>query len=117
MSEEANTNSTVNETNSTVGAAPAVKWACILAYVLFFLPLVVEGNKEVHRYHANQGLVLLIFSVGFGIIGSIIPILGWFIILPVGEIFCLVCLVMGMINAGNDQMKPLPLIGKITILK
>lgn len=117
MSEETNTNSTVNETNETVGGAPAVKWACILAYVLFFLPLVVEGDKEVHRFHANQGLVLLIFSVGFGIVGSILPVIGWFIILPIGEIFCLVCLIIGMVNAGGDQMKDLPLIGKIRIIK
>ncbi len=115
--------SEMNETNQTtmngetVDSTGAVKWACVLAYLLFFLPLVVDGNKEVHKFHANQGLVLLIFCIGIGIVGTIIPILGWLIILPVGELFCLIVAIIGMINAANNQMKELPLIGKIKILK
>ncbi len=113
------TNEATNETNQATTEENVViaKWACVLAYLIFFLPLVVEGDKTVHRFHANQGLVLLILSVAVTTIGTIIPIIGWLIILPFGGIFCFVLAIMGMVNTGNGKMKELPLIGKIKILK
>jgi uncharacterized membrane protein len=108
------TNQTTNQ-KATGGTGKAVTWACVLAYLLFFLPLVVEGDKKIHRFHANQGLVLLILTVAIMIIG-VIPILGWFIGF-FGGIFVLVLAIMGMVSAGKGEMKPLPIIGKINILK
>lgn len=111
MSEETNTTNVVNETDNTVAGQPAVKWACVLAYLVFFIPLIVEGDKEVHRFHANQGLLILLLNVISGV-------LVWTVFIPIIiGIFCLVLMIMGMINASNDQMKELPLIGKIKIIK
>lgn len=94
------------------------KGISVLCYlgILLLIPLLSKPNSGFVRYHSNQGLVLLIFEILVGILGMI-PYLGWFIIWPVGYIFGLVCIIMGIVNAVNGNLKPLPLIGKITLLK
>ncbi len=88
-----------------------------LAYLLFFLPLVIEPKTEEGRFHANQGLVLLIFGIIVSILGGLIPFIGWLIILPVGSIAVIVFAIMGIISALNGETKELPLIGKIRLIK
>ncbi|MDD2534443.1 MAG: hypothetical protein PHC86_07065 [Eubacteriales bacterium] len=87
-----------------------------LAYLLFFLPLIVCPDSRFGRYHANQGLVLLIVSVVGSMILGVIPVIGW-IILPVFSIAVVVWAVMGLINGLNGYAKELPLIGKWRIIK
>ena len=91
------------------------KLMCILAYLIFFLPLIVIPDSENGKFHANQGLLVLLLSVALSII-AVIPILGWIVGL-VGWIFVVVLIVMGMINANNMEMKELPVIGKFKIIK
>ena len=93
------------------------KTMAILAYFIFFLPLITEAkNSPFAKFHANQSLILFLFVVAVNIIGAIIPFLGWFIILPLGSLAALVFWVMGIINASKGEMKELPLIGGIHIL-
>lgn len=96
-----------------------VKVISALAYlgVLFFLPLVVHPNSKFGKFHANQGLILLLFSVIGSFVGGIIPIIGWFLIVPAVSIATLVFFVMGLVNALNKQEKRLPLIGGFDIIK
>lgn len=89
----------------------------ILAYVLFFVPLLAAPKSPFAKYHANQGLLLLILAIAVNVIGGIVPVVGWFLILPAGTIVVLVLFVMGIINASNGVMKPLPLIGNYTLIK
>lgn len=96
------------EKNKTMG---------ILAYIIFFLPLLSAKDSPFAMYHANQGLLLLLTGIGVSVVGAAIPFLGWFIIGPLGSIFVLVLFVLGIINAVNGEMKPLPLIGKYTLIK
>ena len=87
----------------------------LLAYILFFIPLLAAKDSPFARYHANQGLVLFLC----GLISSvlwIIPILGW-IIAPILSIVITVLAVIGIINALNGKAKELPIIGKFKILK
>ncbi|MCT4620083.1 MAG: hypothetical protein N4A62_11915 [Marinisporobacter sp.] len=93
------------------------KWICVLAYIIFFIPILVDGNNEEYKFHTNQGLNLFIFAFAISIIGSFVPVIGWFIILPIGEIFCLVLAIMGMVNAYNERMKEIPIIGKYRLIK
>ncbi len=90
-----------------------------LAYfgILFFLPLITHPESKFGKFHANQGLLLLIFSVAGTTIGSIIPIIGWFLILPFVTIASLVFFFMGLIGALNKVQKRLPLIGGYTLIK
>ena len=89
----------------------------ILAYIIFLIPLLAAKESRFAMYHANQGLVLFLATMAVTLVGSIIPIIGWFIILPVGYLAVFVLAIIGILNAVKGVCKPLPLIGGITILK
>lgn len=86
-----------------------------LAYILFFLPLIVCPESRFGKFHANQGLLLLITGFAGSIILSIIPIIGW-IILPFFSLAVFIIGIIGLINALNCKAKELPLIGKFKII-
>ncbi len=81
----------------------------IVAYLTWigFLIAVLAGDKEGAKFHVNQALVILLFSLL-----SIIPCIGW-----IWAIFMFVCWIMGLIAAINEEEKEVPLIGKIRLLK
>lgn len=102
------------------------KAMAVLAYIIFLIPLLAAKDSPFARYHTNQGLVLAIAAVAYGIVYSIlstivlaiswrlylvVSILGW-----VSVVFAVLS-VIGIINAVNGRMKPLPIIGGIRILK
>lgn len=97
------------------------KTMAIVGYILpilFFVPLISDGkNSPFAKFHANQQLVLLIAAIVVNIVGGMIPIVGWFLILPVGTIIVLILAIMGIINAAKTEMKKLPIIGGIEIIK
>lgn len=94
-----------------------------VAYIplLFLIPLLAAGNSSFARFHANQGLILTIFTgicavvtklIGF-IIGWI-PVIGWLIdkvVMSVLGIAVIAYIVIGIINAVQGKAKKLPLIG------
>lgn len=67
----------------------------------------LAGDKEGAKFHINQALVILLFSLL-----SVIPCIGW-----IWGIFMIVCWVMGLIAAINEEEKEVPLIGQIKLLK
>ncbi|MBO8172988.1 MAG: DUF4870 domain-containing protein [Bacillaceae bacterium] len=89
----------------------------ILAYILFFIPLLAARESKFAMYHANQGLNLFLTSVIINVVGTIIPLLGWLLILPIGNLFVIILAVMGIIHAAKGETKPLPIIGKYKLLK
>ena len=98
------------------------KLMAIVGYIipiLFFIPLLNEESKKspFAKFHANQQLVLLISAIAVNIVGTLIPLLGWFIILPIGSLIILVIAIIGIINAAKGEMKKLPIIGGFEILK
>lgn len=119
--------STTEEKKNDSGAAPKAdpkdveknKVMAILAYFLFFLPLVTDAkDSPFAKYHANQGLLLLMFSFGAYLVSSMLMVvLIGFLLLPLVGIVSFVFLILGIINASNGDMKPLPLFGGIQIIK
>ena len=87
-----------------------------LAYILFFLPLLTCKDSRFGKFHANQGLLLLIASIVGSILLSIFPFIGW-VILPFFQITVLVVAIIALINAINGKAKELPIIGKFRLLK
>jgi len=87
--------------------------------ILFFIPLISDAkNSPFAKFHANQQLNLLLFWVvgwiasfilAFIFIGFLVMFLVW--------IGGLVLLIMGVINANKGEMKPLPVIGGINLIK
>lgn len=85
----------------------------IIAYLLFFVPLLTEDKDDPFvKFHVKQSILVLIASIAVSVIGGIIPIIGWFLIVPLGGIACFVLWVIGIINAANGEKKELPVIGK-----
>ncbi len=81
----------------------------IVAYITWIGWIVAfcAGDKEGAKFHINQVLVIYLFALL-----GLIPCIGW-----IWEIFILVCWIMGLIAAINEEEKEVPLIGKIRILK
>lgn len=85
----------------------------IVAYVLFFIPLLTDAkNDPFVKFHVKQGLVLFIAAVAINVLAGVIPVLGWTLIAPVGSLATLVLFVVGVMHAVNGEEKELPLIGK-----
>lgn len=94
--------------NKTLG------YLCYLGPLLV-IPLLLKPKSRFLRYHCNQGLMLLIFSVLVTVFDGLAGI-GWLIGIA-GSIAALIWLVQGLMNVKNGVRRPLPLIGEITILK
>lgn len=92
------------------------KAVAAVSYIVFFVPLLVARDSKYAMYHANQGLLLFVFAVAVSVIGNVIPILGWFVIGPIGNIMIIIFAILGIINAASGKTKPLPLIGKFTLI-
>ena len=98
-----------------------------LAYILFFLPLIVCKDSKFGKFHANQGLLLLILSVvgyiAISIITTILATITWrlfgFISLlySIYGLFILAIAIYGLVNGLNGKAKELPIIGKYRIIR
>ena len=128
-----------NTPKGTSMASPTTSWEnpddasqnnamAVLAYILFFIPLLTGDFKTSPfvKFHTNQGTVMFIVALAYGVVCGIlstillfIPFIGWMMILLLGMVWLIypVFMVMGIINVTNGQMKPLPLIGDITIIR
>lgn len=93
----------------------------VLAYfgILCLLPLLAAKDSKFAMFHGNQGLVLLIAEVVLAFGGFILfflPVIGALISFALW-VAILVLAIMGIISAANGEMKPLPIIGDIKLLK
>ena len=78
--------------------------------ILCLIPLLFKRNSPYVQFHAKQGLVILIVWVILWI-GNIIPILGQ-IVWAVGSVVLLIVVILGIVNALNGKMWPIPFLGK-----
>jgi uncharacterized membrane protein len=110
---------------SQSGDDEANKSMAIIAYILFFIPLLAgaHNTSPFVKYHTNQGTVLFIASFAYGIVYGIlalvlvfIPVIGRLLI-AVLPFVPLVLVVLGIVNAANGKMEPLPIIGGVKIIK
>ena len=101
----------------------------ILSYIgiLVLVPILAAKDSQYARFHANQGLVLLITDVIIGAcmrilstVLGIIPFLGSLVAGLISApfvILLLVLMILGIVNACSGEPKKLPVIGQITIIK
>lgn len=100
----------------------------ILAYLglLVLVPIFAAKDSQYARFHANQGLVLLIFGIvanvvirifrfSLFIIPFVAATLSTLLAVAVG-ILELVLTILGIVNACTGEAKKLPVIGGIKIL-
>ena len=105
------------------------KVMAVLAYlgILVLIPILAAPNSKFARYHANQGLVLVIVGVAYTILNTIITsvfyVVSWGLgsiissLLGLASLVFVILAILGIVNAASGKAKELPVIGKITILK
>jgi uncharacterized membrane protein len=112
----------------------------ILAYFFFPIPLLTGAHRTSSfvKYHTNQSIVLFLFVIVYYIIilillglgagvlmaglmsGGSWGLFGFGLIPTLMLLACLIPLILyiwGVINAALGRMKPVPIVGRITILK
>jgi uncharacterized membrane protein len=104
-----------NPTTPVSANKPNVAMA-VIAYILFFVPLLTGDAKKdpFVKYHTKQGLVLFLLAVLLNIIDWVMPFYIWYSINWLLSLGLLVLLIVGISNAVGGKQEPLPLIGKFS---
>lgn len=91
----------------------------ILSYlgILVLIPILAAKESPFARYHANQGLVLLLCEVGFSVASMILSVifaflgplaLLWTLVSWLVSLAFLALLILGIVNAAQGMAKELP---------
>lgn len=85
----------------------ANKTITFLSYIGFLclVPLLARGESEFAKFHAKQGVVLLILWI----IGGILTFIGIGVVIQIATV---VLSIIGLINVNDGKMKDLPVIGE-----
>jgi len=136
-------NSVEDSKKTTNQEAESGKGMAVLAYIIALIPYFAEKKNQFVRYHAVQGMNILIVSAGFGILSVIINRIVWAVTCPdalsclgnvlgggglgaVGLVNLLLGLVwagigilsiVGIVNAAQGKEKEVPILGKVKIIK
>jgi uncharacterized membrane protein len=103
----------MSESTRNVSATPeqieSGKTMAVVSYIIFFIPLLMDDMRKnpFVMYHTEQSIVLLLLNIAAGIVGTLTCGIGLILYIP-----WLILLIMGIMNAANGQMKPLPVIGQ-----
>lgn len=103
----------MSESTRNVSATPeqieSGKTMAIVSYIIFFIPLLMDDMRKnpFVMYHTEQSIVLLLLNIAAGIVGTLTCGIGLILYIP-----WIILLIMGIMNAANGQMKPLPVIGQ-----
>lgn len=88
-------------------------WAFIgYWWILFLVPLLAKKENKFALFHGKQGLVLFVLEIVVWIL-SYIPVIGWFIIGPIGSIICIILAIIGMVKSLQGQYWKMPVLGDI----
>ena len=93
----------------------ASKVSAAFSYVLFFVPLIFQEDRQFARFHANQSLLNLILSTLGAVVLSFIPYVGPFLMIG-QEALCVVWMVRGIILAIRGEAKSIPFVGWVTLI-
>ena len=94
------------------------KVMAILAYIIFFIPLLAAKESRFAMYHANQGTILFLAGLALNLVSGFLAVItfGILFFLPMlAGMVWLVFAILGMSNAVNGQAKPLPVIGNYSL--
>ena len=95
-----------NKTVSIVSYITIIGW--LIAYLVG-----KDKLDALSKYHLRQSLGLAIVAFIFGIVINILVVISPFLgMLGIVNIAFLILMIIGIINANSEQMKPLPIIGK-----
>lgn len=86
-----------------------------LGYLFFFIPLTMHPESKFARYHANQGMILLLWMTLGVMLFSRVPYVGPFLVV-LAIVFGIFCAVRGIITAARCQAKHIPLLGRLILI-
>lgn len=97
----------------------------ILSYLgfLVLIPILLDRKSPYVKFHANQGLILLVAELIAAVISTVlwfIPVAGLVLSLVIGlplYLATVVLMVIGIINAYGGKAKKLPILGEFELLK
>lgn len=92
--------------NKTIGI---VAYLTVIGLLIAFI-LNQEKKDAFGTYHIRQALGITVCGITLSFI-AIIPILGW-IVAILGSLLLFVMWIVGLINAVNGNMKPVPVLGE-----
>lgn len=98
----------IRQLNITPEEINSGKTMALVAYIIFFIPLLIEEqrkNKFV-MYHTEQSILLVILNVIICILGVFLPFIYFLLVLT------FVLWIIGLINAVNGKVAELPIIGQ-----
>jgi uncharacterized membrane protein len=81
-------------------------------WILFLVPLLAKKNNKFAYTHGKQGMVLFALEIIVWIL-SYIPVIGWFIIGPIGSIICIILAIIGMVKSLQGKYWKMPVLGDI----
>ncbi len=105
------------------------KVMALLSYlgILILVPLLGAKGSKYARFHASQGVNLILLSIAYwavcGIVTSVLYAISWRLyrvvnpILSLGNLAIFILCIIGIVNAVQGRAKDLPIIGKLRILK
>lgn len=121
------TNDRTSQNSTTRCRAKQSDGGARLFGILVLIPILAAKESKFARFHANQGLILLITGVAYSIfVQVVIKIVAFIsyalagivgIALGLAWLLLLVLAIIGIINAVKGEFKQLPLIGQFQILK
>ena len=107
------------------------KGISLVAYILFFVPLLAAPDSRFARFHANQGLIIFIVSLILNIMRGIFNPWNWWnwtsnwnswvfnpftLTINLLQFALLAAIIYGIVNAINGKAVEIPLIGKFRLI-
>jgi len=89
------------------------KIQAFLAYwgILCLIPLLAKRDNSFALFHGKQGLILWIAMIFVSFLGFAIPVVGWFVIGPIGGLLLFIRAVIGMVKSLSGEYWKMPLLG------
>lgn len=104
----------MTENNAPLFSGKKNTTMAVVAYILFFVPLLTgDAKKDAFvKYHTKQGLVLFLCAIALSAVSRILPFSFWWTISQFLNLGVFVLMVIGIVHATNGEQKPLPIIGQ-----
>lgn len=92
------------EDNRLIAAISYISLLCLI-------PLLLKKDSKFCQEHGRQGFIVFLLSVVTCVLGWV-PVLGWFVLAPLGSILVFIISVVGFVKALQGEFWEIPVIGK-----
>jgi uncharacterized membrane protein len=112
---EQNSNEPIRNFTENSDSSKNDKVLAVIAYIIFFIPLLKENRSDFLNFHTNQGTLFFLFALAGHIVLSLIPVVGW-LFLPFFSVTVFIFFVIAVANVLHGKTKELPWFGHFKII-